>query len=174
MWAKIKLGTASHGCIMIGPTWFPFTPHRVATSSCSLLFRLFCFRAAQFRFRIFPFWLLWLADSAGTSNGFSTKICSVALLRCTVNDTFVSSASQSAYRSLKILVRGSATDFGPDVCPLQETSFLLAAGRLRCFVFFVVNVTPPFSAGWMPTAYSKGSNRFSSGSFYGICTPVQD
>lgn len=142
MWTRIKLGTASHCSSMM-------KPYHSSYHACSrsLLFRLLCFRAAKFWLRILLLWFLQLADSTGTSNGFLTKICSVPLLRCVIDNTFVNSASWSAYlipefRHLKIV-----TDLGPDFCPLQVTSFLLATGRLRCFVFFVVKVTPPFSAG---------------------------
>ena len=112
-----------------------------------LLFSLFGFGAAQFRFRIIFLWFVCLADSTGTSDSFLAKICAVTLLRCVVDNAFVNSASRSASMKSKLQIRVRMTDFGPDFCPFQETSFLLAAGRLRCFVFFVIKVTPPFSAG---------------------------
>ena len=45
--------------------------------------------------------------------------------------------------------------FGPDLFPPHVTSFLLEEGRLWCLVFLVIKETPPFSAGWMPTACSN-------------------
>jgi hypothetical protein len=36
----------------------------------------------------------------------------------------------------------------------KVTWWALAAGRWGCLVFFVIRVTPPFSAGITPTAYA--------------------
>ena len=94
-----------------------------------------------------------LTDRAGTSNCFLSQICPVTLLGSVIDDTFIYSVNSCQPGSASI-PNDQWTNFGPDLSPLQVTSFLFDAGRFRCFDFFVLNKIAPFSPPLIPTAYA--------------------
>lgn len=95
--------------------------------------------------------LLGLANSAGPSHSLGAQVCPVTVFRRVVDDSLVHPRSTLLGQSMSRIL--SRTYFGPDLLDPHVISFLWAVGRLWCFGFLVTRVTPPFSAGWMPTAY---------------------
>lgn len=120
----------------------------------SLSLGVLCLGTTKLLFRRIFLRLLRLTNGTCTSNGLSTQVWPVALLCCLTDDSFVNprchSVSQRSFPQINS--QCGAANFGPDLFPPQVTSFLLDAGRLWCFVFFVTKVTPPFLDGWTPIA----------------------
>ena len=116
-----------------------------------LLLRFLRPRTPDFRLWFWALGLLRLSDGTRPRNRLLSQVRAIPLFCCVIDDTSIDPT--------RLLIRASMTHsdechthFGPDVLPLHDTSIRFAAGRFRCFDFLVRRVTPPFSAGWIPTA----------------------